>query len=172
MSPYSEAFKSKMVQKMAVPGGPSANALAQDVGVDQSTLSRWRRQAARVDGMRREKSPQARRPQDRTSAEKLGAVLEASSLSEEELGGFLRREGVHRSHLEQWRQQMLRGLEEKPPRRRSTKTAEGRRLRELEKDLRRKNAALAETAALLVLKKKAQVIWGDGDDDTAPRSGR
>ena len=36
----------------------------------------------------------------------------------------------------------------------------------------RKDAALAETAALLVLKKKAQAIWGDEDDGTTPRSGR
>ena len=38
--------------------------------------------------------------------------------------------------------------------------------------LERKEAALAETAALLVLKKKAQAIWGDVDDDTQPRTGR
>ena len=61
---------------------------------------------------------------------------------------------------------MLRGLDETAPRRRSAQSAEGRRVRELEKELRRKDAALAETAALLVLKKKAQAIWGDEDDDT------
>ena len=110
-----------------------------------------------------------RRPQDWTAAEKLEAVLQASALSEEELGGFLRREGLYRAHLERWRQEMLRGL---GPKKRSTKTAEGRRIRELEKELRRKDAALAETAALLVLKKKAQAIWGDEDDRTPPRSGR
>ena len=46
------------------------------------------------------------------------------------------------------------------------KRAETKRIRELEKELRRKDKALAETAALLVLKKKAQEIWGDEDDDT------
>jgi len=45
-----------------------------------------------------------------------------------------------------------------------------RRIQELERELRRKEAALAETAALLVLKKKVQEIWGDGDDGTAPSS--
>ena len=97
-------------------------------------------------------------------------VLEAASLSEDALGGFLRRKGLYRTHLEQWRQQMLHGLEVK--KRRSKSPAKDRQLRELEKELRRKDAALAETAALLVLKKKAQAIWGDEDDDTAPRSGR
>ena len=43
-------------------------------------------------------------------------------------------------------------------------------MRELEKQLRRKDKALAEAAALLVLQKKAQAIWGDEDDDTGPKS--
>jgi len=167
---YSEAFKKKMVQRMAVPGGPSANALAEEVGVDQSTLSRWRKRAARVEDMTNKRSKRSRRPQDWTAAEKLEAVLQAASLSEDDLGGYLRREGLYRTHLEQWREQMLRGLGVK--KQRSTKTAEGRRVRELEKELRRKDAALAETAALLVLKKKAQAIWGDEDEATPRRSGR
>ena len=44
-------------------------------------------------------------------------------------------------------------------------------MRELEKQLRRKDRALAEAAALLVLQKKIQALWGDEDDDTEPRSG-
>ena len=166
MSPYSETFKAQMVQKMLAPGGPSANALAQEVGIHQSTLSRWLR-AVKVAGMTKKR---LRRPQDWTATEKLETVLEAASLSEDALGGFLRRKGLYRTHLEQWRQQMLHGLEVK--KRRSKSPAKDRQLRELEKELRRKDAALAETAALLVLKKKAQAIWGDEDDDTAPRSGR
>ncbi len=169
---YSEAFKSKMIQRMSVPGGPSANALAQEVGVHQGTLSRWLRRAGRVQGMSDETSKKSRRPQDWTAAEKQEAVLKATGLPDEQLGSFLRREGLHRAHLEQWRQLMLRGLEEKPNRGRSAKTVEGRRIRELEKELRRKDAALAETAALLVLKKKAQAIWGDEDDATPRKSGR
>ncbi len=166
---YSEAFKSKMVRKMAAPGGPSANALAQDVGVHQSTLSRWLRQGAKVEGMNKPDSPS----RSWSAAQKLEAVLEAASLSEEELGPFLRRKGLYRKDLERWRGEMLEGLKAKPPvRRTSSKTPEGRRIRELEKELRRKDAALAETAALLVLKKKAQAIWGAEDDATARRRGK
>ena len=69
--------------------------------------------------------------------------------------------------------QMLKGLEQPQPRRRtSSKTPEGRRIRELEKELRRKDAALAETAALLVRKKKAQAIWGAAGDATPRRRGK
>ena len=38
-------------------------------------------------------------------------------------------------------------------------------IKRLEKELNRKNAALAETAALLVLRKKADAIWGDPGDE-------
>jgi len=102
-----------------------------------------------------------KRPQDWSAEEKLAAVLEAAALTEEELGAFLRSRGLHDAQLQQWRDQMLIGLEPK-----AVKRAESKRIHELEKELRRKDKALAETAALLVLKKKAQEIWGDEDDDT------
>lgn len=170
---YSEAFKSKMVRKMIAPGGPSANALSAEVGVHQSTLSRWHRDAARVEGMKDMNGQRGMSPQSWSASEKLEAVLEAASLSDEELGPFLRRKGLYRKVLEQWREQMLRGLEAKKARcGTSSKTPEVRRIRELEKELRRKDAALAETAALIVLEKKAQAIWGAGADDTMPRCAR
>lgn len=166
---YPEAFKAKMVQKLTAPGAPSATALSEEVGVPQPTLSKWVREAGRVAGMGKSKRTGRRRPQDWTAEEKLEAVIEAASLSEEELGVFLRRRGLHRTHLRQWRQQLVAGV--KAPRSKKA-SAEARRIRELERELRRKDKALAETAALLVLKKKVQAIWGDEDDATTPRSGK
>jgi len=172
MSYYSKAFKSRMVQKMTAPGGPSAYALAQEVGVHASTLSRWCHQTANVMDMKM-KSQNKTSSRSWSAAEKLKAVFEASSLSEDDLGPFLRRSGLYRKDLDQWREQMILGLEMKKARPRATsKTPEGRRIRELEKEVHRKNAALAETAALLVLKKKAQAIWGAEDNDTTPSSGK
>ena len=51
-------------------------------------------------------------------------------------------------------------------------TVDAKRIRALEKELNRKDKALAETAALLVLKKKVQEIWGDEDDLTARSNGK
>ncbi len=168
---YSETFRSRMVQKMSGPRGLSATALSKEVGVPQPTLSKWVRQASRVGSMGNttKKPLQARRPQDRPAQEKLKLVLEADALSQEELGTFLRRRGVHESQLEQWREQMLSGLT--APRKPKV-SPETRRIRKLEKELHRKEKALAEAAALLILKKKAQEIWGGEGDDTTPSSGR
>jgi len=163
---YSEQFKSKMVQKLAMPGGPSAMSLAKETGVPQSTLSRWLRKAGTVGPMK------SKRPQDWSTEEKWQAVVEAEGLSDEELGAFLRRKGLHRAHLEGWRAAMQSALSSGAKSSKSKRSPEARRVRELEKELRRKDKALAEASALLVLKKKAQAIWGDEGDDTLPRSGR
>ena len=168
---YSPAFRTMMIQKMTDPDRPSAVSIADDIGVSLSTLYRWVSEADTLELTTNAEPPSftesmqrfatMKRPQDWSAEEKLAAVLEAASLSEEELGAFLRSRGLHDAQLQQWRDQMLIGLEPKP-----AKRAESKRINELEKELRRKDKALAETAALLVLKKKAQAIWGDEDDDT------
>ena len=99
--------------------------------------------------------------------------MAAASLDDEQLGPFLRKKGLHQTHLEQWRSQMLNGLQNGAGKKSSKqKNAEVKRIRVLEKELRRKDKALAETAALLVLKKKVQQIWGDEDDPTAGSNGK
>ena len=111
--------------------------MSDEVGVPQPTLSKWVREAGRVGGMANTKGTKAgvrKRPQDWTAEEKLEAVIEAASLSEEDLGFYLRRRGLHRTHLRQWRQQIVAGL--KAPRSKKT-SPEARRLRELERELLR-----------------------------------
>ena len=176
MREHSEAFKDKLVQRMLMPGGPSANRLSREVGIGQPTLSRWLREAttlAPVTKRRKRPSPNIQsieqtRPEDRSPDEKLRLVLEASALSEAALGEFLRRHGLHEADLAAWRQAALVGLQGGQTA--QPRAGESKRVRELEKELRRKDKALAETAALLVLQKKVRAIWGDGDDDTKPGS--
>jgi len=165
---YSESFKSKMVQRMAGPRPVSASALAQETGVPQPTLSRWLRSAqdGRMQPRRPPSAPPApRRPADWSAEERLRVVLEASQLRDAQLGAFLRERGLHEETLAEWRAAALEAL---GPQKKVS--SDSRRVRELEKQLRRKDKALAETAALLVLQKKARAIWGDEDDDTGPKN--
>ncbi len=160
MNNYPESIKESMVMKLTSPGGPSASVLAQEVGIHQSTLSRWIREYATVGkagGVMKEK-----RPQDWTAEEKLEAVLEYENLEEEGRGKYLREKGLHSVHIERWRQQIVEGLKSSKGRKKDPRDT---RIKELEKELRRKEKALAEAAALLVLKKKARAIWGDGEDE-------
>ena len=164
VQPYSEAFKARIVRRLVGPSAVSANAMAQEVGLSQGTLSRWLRAAGTVGSMTRPAKKQW------TGAEKLRAVTETRTLKGSEIGVWLRREGLHTSQLSAWRAAAEAALAE-PTRGRAKPSAEAKRIQELERELRRKDAALAETAALLVLKKKAQAIWGDADDTTDAENG-
>ena len=163
MQQFSDAFKARVVQRLVGPRAVSANALAAEVGVSQESLSRWLRAARSVGGM----TPSQQKPW--TGAEKLRVVNEASGLTGSALGAFLRRAGLHEAQLTAWRAAAEAALGA-PARPRPGGSPEAQRIRELERELRRKDKALAETAALLVLKKKVQAIWGDEDDTTDPRS--
>ena len=161
MPQYSPAFKSRMLRRMVGPAAISANALAKEVGVHQPLLSRWLRESRNVESMG------ASKKRKWTGAEKLRVVLAARGLSETELGTLLRREGVHEAELTAWQAAAEAALTDMG--RRGARSTDAQRIQELERELRRKDAALAETAALLVLKNKVQEIWGDGDDSTVPR---
>ena len=169
MMRYPTSLRSKIVRRMTGPGAVSATALARETGVTQQTLSRWLREAGTVALMGESDNPAARRPQDWSAEEILAVITEAAALPDEELGAFLRRKGLHEAHLVEWRARIMAGLE--TPVRRSSRSPEAKRIRELERELRRKEKALAEVAALLVLQKKVREIWGDGEDDTKPRGG-
>jgi transposase-like protein len=163
-----------MIQRLTGPEAITATALAEEVGVAQSTLSRWRRQANTILDMAKNTSNKKHKqpPDDRPAEEKFRIVMEAAQLSDKELGAFLRKEGVHESHLEAWRKSMMEALSgsSKTPRGSRKGSGEAKRVKALERELRRKEKALAETAALLVLKKKAEAIWGDGDGGTGGKS--
>jgi transposase len=155
-----------------MPGGPSATALSSEVDIPQSTLSRWVREWRRMEQERQKEtqdgnpeSPMSKRPEDWDWEEKVRVVMEARGKKGQELGAFLRKEGIHEVQLRDW-EMVIRGSLNKRGRKPSRNPADVKRVKELERELRRKEKALAETAALLVLKKKVDAIWGDVDDGT------
>jgi transposase len=180
---YPDMFKNAMIQKMTGPGAISASALSKQVDVPQVTLSKWLRMAGvgssynfpdnAYEYSKMAKIKSSKRPTDWSAEDKFKVVMEAATLDDEQLGAFLRKKGLHQTHLEQWRLQMIDGLQNGfSIRKAKQKKADTKRIRSLEKELNRKDKALAETAALLVLKKKVQEIWGDEDDPTAGSNGK
>lgn len=165
MRHYSAELKDTMVQKLCSPGGPSALQLSKSTGISQTALSRWKRQAG---GLRAVKD---KRPQDWTLEEKLQAILQSQGLSGEEYGAFLRRKGLHSSDLEQWMKEVTAAVNaaSKPARGRPRKDPELvaalEENKQLKSDLRRKEKALAEQTALVILQKKVQELWGKDEDD-------
>lgn len=159
---YSPAYRARLVARLRGPNAITACKLAKETGVAQNTLSRWLNRAKAMDSTT---DPDKFKPRKEwTLSEKVRILGEAEALSEKELGAFLRREGVHPDELQAWRTVLESG---RVDRRAQTQ------IRNLKRELRRKEKALAEAAALLILKKKAQLLGllpEDEDDDTDGRN--
>ena len=141
-------------------GHRSVKMVGEELGTSPQMLYFWAKDLGRVIGAGM-KAPE-RRPQDLSAVEKMKAVMEFGVLPEAEQGLYLRREGFMSEHLSGWKIICEKALDtgQEAPVARAEWTEMNRKLKELEKDLRRKDRALAETTALLVLKKKADLIWG------------
>jgi len=169
---YSKGFKQNMVRRLAGPGRISAAALSRAEGVSQTTLSKWLREAGTLTGMKNKNNNNShkRRPQDWPLEDKLRAIIEIDQLPADQVGAYLRKNGLYEAQIKQWLQAVSEALDAGALRKeRSKKDGEKKTIKRLEKELRRKEKALAEAAALLMLKKKAAAIWGDEDDDTTSR---
>ena len=172
MKEYSETVRARMVARLVGPRSVPVSELARESGIPEGTLYRWLKRAAIMPEMTSRRgrrsattssgpSRSERSDRPRTGAEKLAIVERSAGLEGEALGEFLRREGVHLAELEQWRKLAEQALQGDPKRLPPSKA-----MRKLKAELARKEKALAEAAALLVLKKKVAEIWGDEDDDT------
>jgi transposase-like protein len=140
--------------------------LAKETGVTTVSLRAWRNEAREQGKV----VPGNGKQSDKwSSADKFRVVLETAPLSEEELSEYCRRKGVQPEQIRQWRAACEQANAKTPGKpglaqRREAQTAQ-KRIQDLERELRRKEAALAETAALLVLRKKAEAIWGRDEED-------
>jgi transposase-like protein len=107
-------------------------------------------------------------PENWSGKNKLAVVIETAALNEQELSAYCREKGLYVEQVQRWREAAESGADMGRPlsaQERREWQSERKKSRRLEKDLRRKDRALAEAAALLVLQKKAREIWGDNEDD-------
>ena len=151
--PFSLAFKQKMIQRLTGKDAVSASQLARETGVRQQNFSRWLEEARSLPRVAPEK-PHRRQ----WSLEQKARILaEASKLTGEQLSAYLQGEGVRLSDFERWRFALEQDGKES--------AATTKLIRKLERELARKEKALAEAAALLVLKKKVETLYGEDEDD-------
>jgi hypothetical protein len=107
-----------------------------------------------------------REPEGWSSRDKFAAVLETAALNEAELAEYCRKRGLYPEQVRAWREacEQANDWDRSQNRRlREAQQCERRRRKQVERELERKEKALAEAAALLVLRKKAVAIWGDGE---------
>ncbi len=161
---YTEEFKASVLQKLEEPNN-TRTSLSDELGVPRPTISQWIKKAE-ADNMK--VSINHKVTSKWTSEDKFHVVLETSTFSETELAEYCRRKGIYVDEVKMWRNQCLKANEEAkedPKELKESLKAEKDLNKELERELRRKDKALAETAALLVLRKKANAIWGDPEEE-------
>jgi transposase len=157
MARYGRAFRERAVARLLPPESSSVELVSREIGVSVATLERWRAEAlSQADGNR-----------IWTAAARLEAVIATAAMDAEAKSAWCREQGLYLSDLEAWRQGAMLALAEPgeaPASPQQTRQAK-KRIKELERELKRKDKALAETAALLVLSKKLSAIYGEGADE-------
>ncbi len=162
-SRYTNEFKQAMVQKFLTNPNRSAKSLSVEAGVPVSTLRNWKDKYCGNEGI--VLSKKKLKPED-----KFNVVILTASMSEAEISQYCRKNGIYPEDIELWKKDCIAGCGakfDKKARKQSriTERKLEQETKRLKKELNRKDKALAETAALLVLKKKANAIWGDPEDE-------
>lgn len=162
MRQYPQERREAVLKKVLAPNAPPISVIAKEENISAASLFNWRKTA--IAGG--EKMPDKDGPADKWSSdEKFTVVLETASMNESELAEYCRGRGVFVEQVKQWKKACL--LANEPPTKAKRREAQAgqEKIKRLEKELARKEKALAETAALLVLRKKADAIWGSGEDE-------
>lgn len=166
MKHFSVEHKKAVVQKW-VNSSLSLRKFAKDEGIGISTLYDWK---SKYLGQSNGEIvlPKNTNANNWTSAQKFAVVMETASLSEAELSEYCRTKGVYPEQVKDWKTACISGNETSLQRQQQQlveRKADKKKIRQLEKELKRKEAALAETAALLVLRKKLNAYWEEDEDN-------
>jgi transposase-like protein len=166
MQTYSPEHKEALLKQLLPPINRSVSELAQQERIPKNTLYSWR-----IEAKRGKKCPPAPSgPAERWAAEiKLAIVIETASLSAVELNEYCRAKGLYPEQVNRWRQAFVAVQHHQQVDMKAQSIelkAANKRIKELERELRRKEKALAETAALLVLRKKLNAYWEQENEDS------
>jgi len=155
---YGQAYRDRIVARLLPPESAAIDVVSREIGVSVATLARWRAGALAAPGA-------LTNPQRWTPAARLEAVITTAAMAEAARSTWCREQGLYPAELDAWKHDAIAGLGE--PRAASAVEArqDRRRVKELERELHRKDKALAETAALLVLRKKLHAVFRDGEGE-------
>lgn len=165
MSRIPIARKEAILNKMLSPHPPTVSSLSRQEGISEPTLYNWRKQLRQTGRA----VPEPDRTSENWSAQtKFAVVVETAALNEVDLAEYCRTKGLYPEQVKGWRDAAIAAQDES----RDAVTdrnhlAKGYRkqIKQLEREITRKNSALAEAAALLILQKKMRALWEGGEDE-------
>lgn len=164
MTRISEERKAAILKKLLPPHNRPVSELAKSEGVSESALYNWLKKAKEagipVPGSKNSHS------EEWSGEAKLAIVIETAALNANELSEYCRSKGLYPEQIVRWKQACIAGAGSEEQREHVSENQlkiARKQIRDLEKDLRRKEKALAESAALLVLQKKFNALWEDAE---------
>lgn len=162
---YSPELKEAMLRRMLPPNNESITKISKEEGISEQTLRNWR-DSARANGTPAPGTDAV--PEEWSTQDKFLVVVETAKLNETELADYARKKGLYVEQIKAWRDACMNangGIAKEAARlNRELKEAE-KKNKQLARELDRKEKALAEAAALLVLRKKAEAIWGEPEEE-------
>jgi len=159
MARYGQKFKDKVIARSLPPESCPLETLSARIGIGVGTLERWR-----AESLARAADDQGGGIRRWTAAARLDAVITTAVMDEATRAAWCRAQGLYPADLDAWKRDAIAGLDEPVESETAEMKRDRRRIKELERDLHRKDKALAETAALLVLSKKLSAIFHEGED--------
>ena len=162
---YSPELKEAVLRRILPPNNESITKVAKEEGLSEQTVRNWR-DKARANGTPAPGTDAV--PDDWSTQDKFLVVVETASMNEAELAEYARKKGLYVEQIKAWRDACMNangGVAKEAARLNQQLKDSEKERRKLQKELQRKEKALAETAALLVLSKKANAIWGDPEDE-------
>ena len=161
---YSPELKEAILRRMLPPNNEPIHKIAKQEGIAEQTLRNWRNETRRNG----QAVPASDAPAEKWSTQdKFLIVMETDSMNETELAEYARKKGIYVEEIKLWRDACMNangGVAKEAARLNKELKDSERERKKLEKEINRKYKALAEAAALLVLSKKANAIWGDPED--------
>lgn len=159
---YSNAFKERIVQQLLSPNPKTPSQIMKEENIPSSTLHAWI-QNARKKGLLIPNHHTLSQEDKWRNEDKVRMLMETYAMNQEEIGLYCRKHGIYQSDLQRWQNLLEHAFE--PTTSHPIHKEHQAQLQKLQKELRYKEKALAEAAALLVLQKKVQAIWGEHEDE-------
>lgn len=156
---HTQGFKEQAVQKALIRDGKSVKTIAQELNIGYSTLQKWIREYKLVTC-----NKDNQRPQDWDQKQQFQALMDTASMNVEQINQYCREKGIFPHHLDNWRNNFVKNDKKTAQSTKSDITKLKKENASLHKELRRKEKALAETAALLVLQKKFQALLEEKEE--------
>ena len=163
MTHYSEEFRASVAARLLPPNNARIADNVKETGVPKDTLYDWRAKYRNKQGI---SSSSCKSSNQYSADDKLAVIIETAALNETELSEYCRCKGLYPVQIKSWKTSMVQGLMSEPSKiDREHNQKQVKTIQRLEKDLARKEKALAEVAALLVLQKKFQSLMEASEAD-------